>query len=137
MKIKLDLGAFMPQRVHKTDAGLDIKAPRVEFVPPMSSIIIDTGVHIQLPKGTVGLIKSKSGLNMKHNIVSAGGVIDEGYTGSIKVKLYNHGDKGYRIDRGDKITQLLVIPCQYPAIELENELSSTERGDNGLGSTGK
>lgn len=58
------------------------------------------------------MLKSKSGLNVWHGITSDG-VIDEGYTGSIMVKLCNHGDKPYKIERGDKITQLVVVPCEY------------------------
>ena len=66
MKIKLDNGAFMPNRAHEDDAGLDIYARESQIVPARGSAIFDTGVHIELPKGTVGMIKSKSGLNVKH-----------------------------------------------------------------------
>lgn len=136
MKIKLDSGAFMPIRAHETDAGLDLMSPVDVTVFGQSSAIIDTGVHIELPKNTVGMLKSKSGLNTKHSIVSEG-VIDEGYSGSIQVKLYNHGHFPYGVKRGDKITQLVVMPCKYVKLEVVDELEETDRGDNGFGSTGR
>lgn len=136
MKIKLDGGAYMPERAHDTDAGLDIRSPIAATVFPKDSVIIDTGVHIELPNNTVGMLKSKSGLNVKHDITSEG-VIDVGYTGSIVVKLYNHGNKPYSVKRGDKITQLVIMPIVYPNIELVEDLEETERSNGGFGSTGR
>ena len=136
MKIKLDGGAYMPERAHDTDAGLDIRSPIAATVFPKDSVIIDTGVHIELPPNTVGMLKSKSGLNVKHDITSEG-VIDVGYTGSIVVKLYNHGNKPYSVKRGDKITQLVIMPIVYPNIELVEDLEETERSNGGFGSTGR
>ena len=96
MKIMLDEGAIRPTRAHQTDAGLDLYARDGKMVPAHGSAIFDTGVHVQLPPFTAGFLKSKSGLNVKHNITSDG-LIDEGYTGSIVVKLYNHGDDDYDV----------------------------------------
>lgn len=136
MKIKLDAGAFIPVRAHDTDAGADLRSPVETVIPAGCSCIIDTGVHIQLPHGYVGMLKSKSGLNVKHSITSEG-VIDEGYTGPIKVKLYNHSGEPYKIERGDKITQLVIVPCEYVSFEPVEGLDDSERGDDGFGSTGK
>lgn len=136
MKIKLDRGAFIPVRAHVADAGADIRSPIDTVVPARGSCVIDTGVHIQLPHGYVGMLKSKSGLNVKHGITSEG-VIDEGYTGAIKVKLYNHGEEYHIIERGDKITQLVILPCEYVQFDLVDYLEDSERGDDGFGSTGK
>ena len=136
MKIKLDEGSYMPIRAHDTDAGLDIRSPIAATVLAKDSVIIDTGVHIELPPNTVGMLKSKSGLNVKHDITSEG-VIDVGYTGSIVAKLYNHGSKPYQISRGDKITQLVVLPIIYPTIEIVEDLKESERGNGGFGSTGR
>lgn len=136
MKIKLDRGAFIPVRAHGTDAGADLRSPIDTVVPARGSRVIDTGVHIQLPRDCVGMLKSKSGLNVKYGITSEG-VIDEGYTGPIKVKLYNHGEKDYVIERGDKITQLVVVPCRYLYFDLVDYLEDSERGGDGFGSTGK
>lgn len=136
MKIKLDKDAFMPVRAHATDAGADLRAPIGGVVPARGSRVIDTGVHIQLPHGYVGMLKSKSGLNVRHGITSEG-VIDEGFTGAIKVKLYNRSDYPYAFSRGDKITQLVIMPCEYVCFELVDDLEDSERGDGGFGSTGK
>ena len=136
MKVKLDQGALAPERAHKTDAGLDLRSPICIEVPANGSAVIDTGVHVELPNGTVGFLKSKSGLNVKHDITSEG-VIDVGFTGSIKAKLYNHGTKPYQVLRGDKITQLVVFDCRFPDVEIVDKLESTERGEKGFGSTGR
>lgn len=164
MKIMLDKGAIMPTRAHDTDAGLDLYARESKIVPAGGSAVFDTGVHIELPEEwivyrpvktvslgnddsveirgadkytvkTVGFLKSKSGLNVKHNITSEG-VIDMGYTGSIVVKLYNHGKEDYQVNAGDKISQLVIFPILTPGLELVDKLEDTERGDNGFGSTG-
>ena len=136
MKIMLDENAFMPTRAHETDAGLDLYAREDIIVSAMECAVFDTGVHIELPPQSVGFIKSKSGLNVKHGIVSEG-VIDVGYTGSIKVKLYNHSGYDYKVNRGDKISQLVILPIYTPNLEVAYELVKTERGNNGFGSTGK
>lgn len=136
MKIKLDRGAFVPERAHGTDAGADLRSPIDTVIPARGSRVIDTGVHIQLPHGHVGMLKSKSGLHVKHGITSEG-VIDEGYTGSVKVKLYNHGDEPYSIERHDKITQLVILPCEYVKFDLVDDLEDSERGGDGFGSTGR
>jgi dUTP pyrophosphatase len=137
MKVKLDENAFVPTRAFKTDAGLDLRTPIDAVVFGHSSRCIDTGVHIELPPNTVGLLKSKSGLNIKHGITSDGGVIDVGYTGSIRVKLFNHSEQPYYFKLGDKISQLLILPIIIPDIELVDELEETERGNGGFGSTGR
>ena len=136
MKIKLDEGAFMPTRAHDTDAGLDLYARDSKIVPAHGSAIFDTGVHMELPNRTAGFLKSKSGLNVKHNLTSEG-VIDVGYTGSIVVKLYNHGDTDYQVHVGDKISQLVILPVVLPHMVVVDELDETDRGDGGFGSTGR
>lgn len=136
MKIKLDYGAFMPTRAHEDDAGLDLYATERKVIPAYGSEVFDTGVHIELPKGTVGMLKSKSGLNVKHGLTSEG-VIDVGYTGSIRVKLYNNSDLGYVVQKGDKISQLVIMPILTPTLELVDSLEETERGGGGFGSTGR
>lgn len=136
LRVRLDKGAYLPQRAHDTDGGLDIRTPVDAYVRSGGSTVIETGVHIQLPPGTVGMLKSKSGLNVKDGIVSEG-VIDEGYTGTILVKLYNHGTEAKQFSRGDKITQLVVLPVLYPRVEQTEEIQGGDRGDGGFGSTGR
>lgn len=137
LKIMLDPGAFMPERAHKTDAGLDLRAKEDTLILAGGWETFDTGVHIAIPEGYYGKIESKSGLNVRHSIVSHGGVIDSDYTGTIKVKLYNHGAKSYIFDRGDKIAQLIIQPCEAPEMVVVSELEDTDRGANGFGSTGR
>ena len=136
MKIKLDEKAKMPTKAYNTDAGVDIYSREDKIIPASGSAIFDTGVHIDLPMCTVGMLKSKSGLNVKHNITSEG-VIDYGYNGSIIAKLYNHGNTDYEVKKGDKITQLVVMPIVPVDLELVDGLVGGERGENGFGSSGK
>ena len=136
LNIMLDNNALMPTRGHDTDAGLDLLSPINKIIPAHSNAIIDTGVHIQLKENTAGFLKSKSGLNVNHDITSEG-VIDVGYTGSIVVKLYNHGDEDYSVKRGDKITQLVIVNIEIPELNIVDEFKETERGDGGFGSTGR
>lgn len=144
VKIKLDEGAYMPTRAHSTDAGLDLYARETQIIPARESAKFDTGVHIELPRitiggrkyNTVGMLKSKSGLNVNHGITGEG-VIDVGYTGSIVAKLYNNSGYDYTVHAGDKITQLVILPILTPELELVDDLENTERGTGGFGSTGR
>jgi dUTP pyrophosphatase len=134
IKIKLDKGAIAPTRAHTWDAGLDLYAMKDAIVD--YSETFDTGVHVAIPEGFVGFIKSKSGLMVNHNITTDG-TIDAHYTGSIKVKLFNHGETSYLVKAGDKIAQLVIVPCMLPRLELVDNLEETDRGDGGFGSTGR
>lgn len=136
MKIMLDEGAFMPTRAHAEDAGLDLYAREDTIVCAKESAKLDTGVHVEIPSDMVGFLKSKSGLNVKHGITSEG-VIDEGYTGSIVVKLYNNSGYDYAVKRGDKISQLVILPIVKPELEVVESLDETDRGNNGFGSSGR
>lgn len=128
----------MPTKAHKDDAGFDLRTPVDVIVPARGSAIVDTGVHIELTKKTTGFIKSKSGLNMKYGIVSEGGVIDVGFSGSIRVKLYNHSDTEYMFLKGDKITQLVILPIITPKkLKVVGKFKERARGNNGFGSSGR
>ena len=138
MKIILDVGAYLPTYAHDADAGMDLRTPVAFIVPAHGSYTVDTGVHIQIPVGQVGFIKSKSGLNVKGGL-TATGVVDSCFSGSIRVKLYNHSDEDYMFSRGDKITQLVLLYIAKPenGFEVVDHFEETERGDNGFGSTGR
>ena len=150
ISVKLDENAVMPQKAYKTDGGFDLFAPEDFTVPCtynvpkrngttepfIGSAVIDTGVHMAIPAGYVGMIKSKSGLNVKHGII-VDGVVDANYTGSIKVKLYNLSDEPYYFKKGDKITQIVILPIPYVELEQVTGLSETDRGEGGFGSTGR
>ena len=135
MRVQLDEGAFAPTREHETDAGLDLRTPERVVLRAHDSVVVDTGIHVELPSGCAGVLMSKSGLNVKNGITSTG-LIDEGYTGSITAKLYNHSGQMKIFEKGDKITQLVVVPVEYVDVEVVDKISGGERGDNGFGSTG-
>lgn len=135
IKIMLDPGAIMPTRAHSTDAGLDLYATEDAVIFRDGSYTFDSGVHVAIPEGYVGFLKSKSGLNVNQGIQSAG-VIDAGYTGSIRVKLYNHGSGMVHIKKGQKISQLVLLPIITPELEVVDSLEETERGNGGFGSSG-
>lgn len=140
MKINVVLNpiakGILPTKAHKADAGFDLYAPYSFNVRAHDNAFIDLGVHFEIPEGYVGFLKSKSGLNVKANL-SCEGVIDSGYTGSVIAKVYNHGDKDYHFNAGDKVTQIVFLPI--PEVELHevDTLDDTERGSNGFGSTGR
>ena len=136
MNIILDNGAFKPEFAHKTDAGADLRSPVEAVVPAHGSVVIDTGVHVEIPEGYTIFLKSKSGLNVKHNLIGEG-VVDSGFSGSIRVKLYNLGDTDYQILRGDKIIQMVILPCVYCEFTQVEKFAETERGNSGFGSTGR
>lgn len=136
MNIMLDKDALMPNRAHDTDAGLDLFSRETKIIPAKGSATFDTGVHIQLPPNTTGFLKSKSGLNVKRGITSDG-VIDVGYTGSVVAKLYNHSNEDYEVKKGDKITQLVILPIISLDLNIVSKFEETSRGDNGFGSSGR
>lgn len=137
MKIVIENGGFMPKYAHPSDAGMDLRTPELIVVPANGSCIVDLRIRMQIPDSCFGKIESKSGLMCKAGIVAPGGVIDPGYTGSIKVKLENHSNERAVFERGDKIAQLIIIPCLHAQLQLAPELDDTERGENGFGSTGR
>lgn len=137
IKIQLDEGAKMPFKKRLTDAGYDLFATEDITIPGLKSAVIDTGVHIAIPDGYYGDIRSRSGLNINSSVLVGDGTIDSGYTGSIKVKLYNHAYLPYKVSKGDRICQLVFAKYKnYDFTEVET-LEETDRGSNGFGSSGK
>lgn len=137
VRVILDKDAYMPEKAHSADAGYDLRTPKRVVVHRGSSAVIDTGVHMEIPKGYYGKLESKSGLNVKYSVVSHGGVIDSGYTGSIRAKIYNHGGNDYVFEKGDKVVQIIIQKCESPELVLTDHFEDSERGDNGFGSSGK
>ena len=135
MKIALDDGATMPTRAHEYDAGLDLYAAEPVRIWPHSWQAVETGVRVAIPQGFVGLLTSKSGL-MRHKGMTCRGTIDSGYTGTIQAIMFNHSDTHIEIRKGEKVTQLVIMPIIRPELELVDKLEETERGAGGFGSTG-
>lgn len=126
---------IIPSRAHKKDAGLDLYATKGGWIFPKCRKTFDTGVHVAIPEGYVGLLTSKSGLMSKG--LTSRGTIDCGFTGSVRAVLFNHSWKFVRIKPHQKITQLVILPIITPDPEVVDNLSPTERGNGGFGSTGE
>lgn len=136
MNVMVEDGAYRPYRAHDEDAGMDLFARSSAVIPARGSMAFDTGVHVQLPNGTVGFVKSRSGLMFKHGIITDG-TIDSNYRGSINVKLFNLTDVDYTVSDGERIAQLVIQDCYCPHIVYVDKLDDSDRGEDGFGSTGK
>ena len=139
--------AILPTRAHEDDAGYDLYASSSNdmntehsvVIPALKSRKIKTGVAMQIPKGYVGLVFARSGLGINKGITPRNcvGVIDSNYRGEIIVSLHNDNtDKAITIDIGDRIAQIVVVPYYQYELNLVEELSDTDRGENGFGSSG-
>lgn len=135
--VALDPGASAPTRANPADAGLDLRVVEACSVPARGSRVVRTGTHVQLPPGTCGLVLGRSGLNINHGVAVFPLVVDEGFSGEVKQRVYNFGDEAYRIEAGDRVVQIVVLPCDRPAPAIVDEVAGGERGDCGYGSTGR
>ena len=131
------MGPFVPSYSHPGDAGADLKASEPSIVPARGKALVPTGLCIELPEGHVGLIWPRSGLAVKHSIDCGAGVVDAKYRGEIKVLLFNHSDKNFTIEPGERIAQLLVQKVENINFLPVESLGETERNEGGFGSTGK
>jgi dUTP pyrophosphatase len=136
MKVKLLHKDAKSLSKNPADAGYDLSSIQKLEIFPHSRETIKTGVAIELPMGTVGLIWPRSGMSVKKGIDVLAGVIDESYRGDIMVCLYNTSNFPVQIDVGDRIAQLLVQPVFHHEVEVTEHLSDTERNDNGFASSG-
>lgn len=140
IKIKrLVPSAIIPQYAKSGDAGLDLTATNITYDEQANFIKYHTGIAMEIPEGYVGLVYPRSSLSKKYSyLCNHVGVIDSGYRGEITVCFRNViADKEYKpYNIGDRVAQLIIVP--YPKIQFieVNNLSSTERGDGGYGSTG-
>lgn len=127
-----------PVKAHPTDAGYDLTATVMQVLEPGQRALIPTGLHIDLPAGTVGYVCSRSGLAAIHGItvLNAPGVIDPGYTGEMLVNLINLGAEPYTVQCGDRIAQLIIHKTVDVDWQHVAEFEETQRGNNGHGSTG-
>lgn len=136
---KLTPDAILPRYAHPGDAGLDLFACRAVDLPPGEAKLVPTGISIELPPGTEGQVRPRSGLALKHavTVLNSPGTVDEGYRGEVGVILINHGRGTFHIEPGMKIAQMLVKPVLTVTIEAVAELSESRRGAGGFGSTGR
>jgi dUTP pyrophosphatase len=134
---KLHPDAKIPEFAHDGDAGMDLYVPETVSLKPGERKSIPLGLAFEIPPGYVGLMWDKSGLSHKHGLKTFGGVIDAGYRGEVHAGIMNLSDTLYIFEKGHKIVQLLIQPIEHPTIAEVEELSSSERGAGGFGSTGK
>nr|WP_106783272.1 dUTP diphosphatase [Lysinibacillus timonensis] len=130
--------AQIPLQANPGDAGMDLYSVESVVIQPGESKLIKTGIQLELPKGTEAQIRPRSGLALKHSItvLNSPGTIDEGYRGEIGVILINHGTTSFLVEKSMRIAQMVIqIVPQVQIIEV-NELSQTERGEGGFGSSG-
>jgi len=135
---RLNDDAVLPHYAHPGDAGLDLFANEEVELAAGSTAMVRTGIRIELPPGTEGQVRPRSGMALKHQItvLNAPGTIDEGYRGEVGVILINLGTEHFHIEKGMKIAQLLVKPVLCVDVEEASSLSETRRGSGGFGSTG-
>jgi dUTP pyrophosphatase len=130
------IGDYLPQYLHKGDAGADLKAIENKIIAPRDRELVATGVSLELPEGYAGLIWPRSGSAVKLGLDSGAGVIDSNYRGEIKVLLFNHSDDEIHIQSGDRIAQLIIHKLETVKFISSDQLSETNRNTAGFGSTG-
>lgn len=136
MKVKrLHPDALLPRREHPTDSGADLFALHRTELPPHAVTHVHTGVAVELPENTSGIIWGKSSVESK-GIKALAGLVDAPYRGELIVCMYNLNDTPFVFEQGQKVAQLVVLPTLYPGFEEAEELSGTARGSGGFGSTG-
>ncbi len=136
MKVKkLSPLAKLPQRAHPTDSGADLFALERTVLPARAITKVHTGIAVELPENTSGIIWGKSSVESK-GIKAMAGLVDAPYRGELIVCMYNLNEQDFVFEAGQKVAQLVVLPTLYPAFEEVSELTDTTRGDGGFGSTG-
>jgi dUTP pyrophosphatase len=139
LKVKrLNPAAILPSYARAGDAGLDLFAVKAISIAPGASALVPTGIAIELPPGTEGQVRPRSGLALKHaiSVLNTPGTVDEGYRGEVGVILINHGQTLFAVEAGMKIAQLVVSPRIQVEVTEVAALQDSERGAGGFGSTG-
>lgn len=134
---KLHPDAIVPHFANKSDAGMDLFSTKKIMLHPGERVQVPTGIAIELPENYVSLIWDKSGLSAVHGLKVMAGVVDAGYRGEYIVVLVNLGATDYVIEKGHKVAQVLIQKVEHPIVEVVEELSDTDRGAGGFGSSGK
>lgn len=136
---KLDKRATVPSYGSEFAAGADLYALEAVEIAPHQTVLVHTGIALELPLGYAGLVYARSGLASKRNLAPANkvGVIDCDYRGEVMVALHNHGTKVQAVESGERIAQLVITPYITAAFEESETLSDTVRGEGGFGSSGR
>ena len=133
---RLDPRAVLPKRAHPEDAGMDLHLLESVEIPAGGGIRVRTGIAMEIAVGFVGMVADRSSLAAK-GLKTAGGIIDAGYRGEIHIVLRNLTTEPVRLEAGDRVAQLLILPVALPVIQEVAELSETSRASGGFGSTGR
>lgn len=139
IKVKLiNSDAMLPLQANPGDAGLDLFSAEEKTLNPGEAELISTGIILELPQGTEAQVRPRSGLALKHSItvLNSPGTIDEGYRGEVKIILINHGKEVFKIEKKMRIAQMVIAPVSRVKISLVEEISDSERGMRGFGSSG-
>ena len=139
IKMSADAADLFPAKAHSSDAAWDLRARSAVELPVGRSTLVPTGVFIELPENFEAQIRPRSGLALKHDLMltNSPGTVDAGYRGEVGVIMYNGGRTPYKIERGDRIAQMVI--CKLPEVKLvlSDSLGDSDRGEGGFGSSGK
>lgn len=135
--VRLSERAFAPERGSALAAGYDLRSAYDAEVPAHGKALIKTDLQIELPEGCYGRVAPRSGLAWRHHIDVGAGVIDRDYRGNVGVVLFNHGPTPLSVCRGDRVAQLVLERVLEAQLQEVQQLSETERGEGGFGSTGR
>ena len=130
---------LIPAKAHDDDAAFDLRS-RVDMVLPVrKSVVVPAGFSIELPVNYEAQIRPRSGLALKHDLMltNSPGTVDSGYRGEVGVIMYNGGTAPYKIERGDRIAQMVICKLPEVVLVLSDSLNSSDRGEGGFGSSGK
>lgn len=139
IRMAADAADLFPVKAHSSDAAWDLRARVAMELPVKRSTLVPTGVFIELPENFEAQVRPRSGLALKHDLMltNSPGTVDSNYRGEIGVIMYNAGRKPYKIERGDRIAQMVITLLPEVTFESCDELSDSERGSGGFGSSGK
>ncbi len=134
---KIHPDAIIPKYAHPGDAGMDLHSAEEYLLKPFEKIIVKTGIQMEIPSGYFGSVRDRSGMAAKFGIHTLAGVIDSEYRGEIGVVLVNLGKDEFKINKGDRIAQIVIQEYANCKIIESETLDETPRGDGGFGSTGR
>lgn len=136
---RIDPRAVLPAYAKPGDAGMDLRAIEALEIPPGEARLARTGLVVEIPPGFEGQVRPRSGLALKHavTVLNTPGTVDAGYRGEVGVILVNHGRTPFAVAAGDRVAQLVLARFEEAAVTEAGELSETERGAGGFGSSGR
>lgn len=133
---RLESHATLPTRAHPGDAGLDLYALDHFVLEPGQGTLARTGIAVEIQEGYVGMIADRSSM-ARRGLKTAGGIIDAGYRGEVKIVLWNWSQEVQKIQAGERLAQMLLLPIATPAVSAVSALGGSTRGEGGFGSTGR